>query len=103
MPVSFQEGFTKTEIFSLAADRTIHFSTSSEKIDWMNQKTSYINKYELFEKGRLTKTELANFTLYWYGIEEFVMRLSLLGFKDITYEIGYGNQQSGMVSFIAYK
>ncbi len=103
MPVSFQEGFTKTDTFLLAADRAIHFSASSEKIDWMNQKISYINKYELLEKGRLVKREIANFTLYWYGIEEFVMRLALLGFKDITYEIGYGNQQSGMVSFIAYK
>lgn len=73
----------------------------SEKIEWLTQKTSYINKYELIEKEKVIKTEISNFILYWYGIEEFALRLALLGYKDINHEIGYGNQQSDMVTFTA--
>ncbi len=31
------------------------------------------------------------------------MRLSLIGFKNIKYEIGYGSNKSEIITFIAYR
>lgn len=103
MPVSFKEGLISTSSFSMTEDMGIILTSCSEKIDWLNQKTTSINRYELIEKGRIIKTEISNFILYWYGISEFEMLLSHLNYKEISYEVGYGKQQSEIITFAAYK
>lgn len=103
MPISFQEGTKSTSRFLLSKDVSIILTSYSEKIDWLNQKTSYINRYALIEKSELIKTETSNLVLYWYGVSEFETILSLLNYKDICYEIGYGNKQSEIVTFNAWK
>jgi hypothetical protein len=101
MPISFQESASTTRQIPVSEDTYLLLSSCSSKIEWLTQKTSYTNRYELIKKGKLIKTETSNFTLYWYGIAEFEMRLSLLEYKDISYEIGYGKQQSDIVTFTA--
>jgi len=103
MPKSFQEGAINTNKVTISDERLILLTVFSDKIDWLLQKTFYINRYELIEKGKVIKTEISNFILYWYGIEEFTMRLSLGGYKNISYQIGYGKKESDIVTFIAYK
>lgn len=103
MPSHFKEGRADTSSFSITDDTGILLSVANGKIDWIAQKTSSVNKYELVEKGEVTKTEISNFKLYWYGISELEMRLTLAGFKDCVYETGYGNNQSEIVTFIAFK
>ncbi len=103
MPSHFKEGRADTSSFPITDDTGILLSVVNGKIDWIAQKTSSVNIYELVEKGEVTKTEISNFTLYWYGISEFEMRLTLAGFKDCVYETGYGNNQSEIVTFIAFK
>ena len=103
MPSHYQEGAIGSNSFPISDDTGILLSGVNGKIDWIAQKTSSISKYELIEKGEVTRTEISNFTLYWYGIAEFEMRLALLGYKNIEHQIGYGNQQSDIITFTAFK
>ena len=103
MPSSFQEGITSISKLTMSDKRQILLTSYSNSIDWILQKTFYINRYELIEKGIPVQTEISEFILYWYGIEEFRMYLSKVGYKDISYQIGYGNEESEIITFIAYK
>ncbi|OQA42233.1 MAG: tellurite resistance protein TehB [Chloroflexi bacterium ADurb.Bin325] len=103
MPISFKEGATNTSSFLMTEDTGIILTSYSERIDWVGQKTSSINRYELVEKGRIIKTEISNFVMYWYGVSEFRILLSFLGYKDISYELGYGKGGSELITFTAYK
>lgn len=103
MPIGFQEGVVTTSNLSISDDYKILLTSYSENIDWFLQQVTYINKYELIKEGEINKTEISNFILNWYGIEEFKMRLSSAGYKDICYQIGYGNEKSDIITFIAYK
>lgn len=103
MPIGFKEGNSGVSTFSLSSDTGIILSSYNNEIDWFAQKTSSINKYELVENGKVTKTEISNFTLYWYGITEFEMLLSHSNFKNIEYEIGYGNNQTQIITFTALR
>lgn len=103
MPTSFREGTTTTRTVLVSKGLNLILTSFSEKIDWLTQKTSYINQYELVENGVVIKTEVANLTLYWYGVSEFEMLLTLLGYKDIKHENGYTKQQSDIITFTAHK
>ncbi|HPX92782.1 MAG TPA: class I SAM-dependent methyltransferase [Bacillota bacterium] len=103
MPVSFKAGQTSTSRFPMTEDRELIFTSHSENIDWLNQKTSFVNRYELIQRGKVMMTETAHLVLYWYGIREFEMLLSHMHFKDISHETGYGKEVSAMVTFTATK
>ena len=103
MPADFREGETAVSSFSLADDTGILLTSFSEKLDWLEQKRSYISKYELVKNGEVIKTEISHFVLYWYGIAEFEMLLNRSGFERIECEIGYGKHQSQIITFTALK
>lgn len=102
-PLPFQEGAVTRSRCPVSEGRDILLTRYSEKIDRLKQKTSYVNQYELIERGKVIKTEIANFSLYWYGLAEFETKLSLTRYRDITCESGYGTQASDMLTFTAYK
>lgn len=82
----------------------IIFTGLPEKIDWHQQKTAYIHKYELLRDGVVEQTEVSHFELYWYGIEEFTILLEKAGFAEIRHEVGYGkNPEDSLITFIASK
>ena len=103
MPTDFREGESTTSHFPLSADTGILLTVFNETIDWFAQKVSSVYRYELIERGSVTQTELSHFVLYWYGITEFEMLLARSGFKSFEHEIGYGNSQSQIVTFTAFK
>lgn len=103
MPMTFKEGATSISNFSIDETKGISFTSYSEKIDWIHQKVSYINRYELIENGKVMETEISTFVLFWYGVVEFQLLLSSLNYKEINFEIGYGNPSSDIVTFTAYK
>ena len=103
MPCGFREAETTSSGFTLSVETSILLTSFSEKIDWLSQKVSYINRYELVKNGEVIKTELSDFVLYWYGITEFEMLLTLSGFGRFEYETGYGNNQSQIITFTAVK
>ncbi len=102
MPLSFQAGTTHTNTIQLTATRSMVLTSTHEKIDWVAQKTTYTNTYELREDGVVVHTETAPFILYWYGIAEFEMLLSKAGYSEITTEIEYGDTQPERITYTAH-
>ena len=104
LPADFKKGETISYSKPLSDDMGILLTNFSESIDWVAQKTQYIHKYELLKNGEVQKTEISNFTLYWYGISEFEMLLQSIGFAEIQYELGYGvDKQASLVTFTAVR
>lgn len=104
LPMHFKPEITSSSSFQLEKGLGILTSNYNESIDWFEQKVSSISKYELVKNGNVVETEVSHFTLYWYGIEEFRMLLSEIGFSEIEYEVGYGvNDYSELITFKAFK
>ena len=103
IPVDFREGDVTISNFSLSDDTDLVLTSSSEKIDRLTQKISYINKYELVEHNEVTRTEVSDFVLYWYEVTEFEVLLAQAGFEHIEHEAGYGSGQSHIITFIAFR
>ncbi|NLY73196.1 MAG: methyltransferase domain-containing protein [Tissierellia bacterium] len=103
MPIDFKEGELSISQIELPDNYEILLSSHSKKIDWLEQKVTYLNEYKLTKNRQLIRTEKSDFILYWYGIEEFEMKLEQIGFRDISYEIAYGKAEQGAITFIAFK
>ncbi|WP_207942497.1 hypothetical protein DOK78_000866 [Enterococcus sp. DIV2402] len=103
MPIGFTEEKISQSHFLLDQDKGIIMTNFNETIDWFNQKTVSLSKYELVENGQVTQTEYSHFTMYWYGLNEFEMLLSLVGFVEIEREVGYGTDASEIITYIATK
>lgn len=59
------------------------------EVDYINQYTISHGRYEKWHEGVLIQTELENFPLRWYGVEEFRLILESIGFKDIMISSDY--------------
>ncbi|GEN86151.1 class I SAM-dependent methyltransferase [Oceanobacillus sp. FSL W8-0428] len=104
LPIDFHAGDMDISTHSLTEDSGILFTSTSEAIDWLEQKVSYIHKYELLRKGAIEKTEISHFILYWYGLKELELLLKNIGFGTVSYEIGYGQENDpSLITFIASK
>lgn len=104
LPVSFAENTTTVSQFDLGENKGILFTSMTQEMDWLQQKTSSINRYELIEAGQVTKSEVANFDLYWYGLNEFDLLLEKNGFHSIRYTLNYEkNETASLVTFFATK
>jgi len=84
----------------------ITLETKIVEIDYINQYTISHNRYEKWDHGTLVKTELEQFPLRWYGVEEFKLILEQVGFQDIVisadYKYGeYPTKASQIITFEA--
>jgi len=103
-PDDFKQGETFMRCYQLDNDTGILYTNFHNEIDWIGQKTSHMIKYDLVKNGEVQKTEVSDFTLFWYGIKEIEMLLRSVGFEDINHEFGYGSQeQSHTITFTAIK
>lgn len=59
------------------------------EVDYISQYTISHNRYERWNNGELTQTELERFPLRWYGVEEFKTILKQIGFEDIIISADY--------------
>jgi hypothetical protein len=80
--------------------------TKKLEVDFIKQYSLSHNRYEKWVNGALMQTELEQFTLCWYGVEEFKLILEQLGFQDIVisadYKYGeYPTKASQMITFEA--
>ncbi|WP_170924676.1 class I SAM-dependent DNA methyltransferase [Candidatus Enterococcus clewellii] len=104
LPSWFVAKEVETSEYPMDKESGILFTCTAQTMDWHEQKTSYIHRYELVRNGYVEKTELSNFVLYWYGIEEFTMLLKAAGFSSISYEVGYGKDPAAsLLTFFAEK
>ncbi len=77
------------------------------KIDYINQYTTTYNSYKKIEGDVLIQNELEEFSLRWYGVEEFKMILENIGFKDIVISSdyvydSYPTNETNIITFEAY-
>ncbi|MDN5388457.1 MULTISPECIES: class I SAM-dependent methyltransferase [Bacillus] len=89
LPNHFKPWKIVTESFSLPNGEGMTLESKAIKIDWINQTTLTYLKYEKWKDGRLMDTELQEFKLSWYGINEFKLLLKKIGFVNITCSSGY--------------
>lgn len=59
------------------------------QIDWIEQSTTTLLKYEKWENGRCIETELQSFTLYWHKIATIKKMLREIGFRDVHVSSDY--------------
>jgi len=105
-PSEFKQGETFSQIYPFDDGTGILYTNFHREIDWVNQKTSHVIRYELLRDGEIQQSELSNFTLHWYGIWEMQMMLKTAGFADISHEFGYGKPGQSSptpITFVATK
>ena len=103
-PDDFKKGETFCKTYPLEDGAGILYTNFSDEIDWVEQKTSHVIRYELVKDGEVQKAELSGFTLYWYGMWELEMLLENAGFVDIKSEFGYGkDEDKSVLTFFATK
>lgn len=88
-PDQFKSGEVATEAFTLPNGEGMTLESKAIKMDWINQTTVTYLKYEKWKNGKLIDTELQEFKLVWYGIEEFKLLLEKVGFTNISCSSGY--------------
>lgn len=104
LPSWFVEKEVETASYPIDEESGILFTSTAQTMDWHEQKTAYIHRYDLVRNGYVEKTEVSNFVLYWYGIEEFLLLLKANGFSTAFYEVGYGRDTTAsLVTFFADK
>ena len=89
MPYDFKVGEITTESFLIPNGEGITLERKSIAMDWINQTTTTLIKYEKWKDGKLIDTELQEFCLRWYGVEEFTLLLKDIGFTNITCSSNY--------------
>ncbi|MFA1820216.1 class I SAM-dependent methyltransferase [Virgibacillus oceani] len=78
-----------TRIWQTRAGEMITLETKLVEVDYINQYTISHHRYEKWEGGKLVQTELEQFPLRWYGVEEFKMMLEQIGFQVIVISADY--------------
>ncbi len=93
VPTDWKTGEITTSYHPTSEDGGISIERKSIAINWMEQYTLSVLKYEKWQRGTLIDTELQKFLLHWYGLEEFKLLLQSIGFSDITCSANYTFQQ----------
>lgn len=78
-----------TTSFTLSDSEVITFEKKIISIDFLEQHIIYHLTYTLWRNGELVKTELQQFLLRWYGINELSLMLEKIGFKHISVSADY--------------
>lgn len=89
MQTDLTVGDVSTRTWEVQNDRMITLESKIVEVDYVSQYTISHNRYEKWNNGELTQTELERFPLRWYGIEEFKMILEQIGFEDIIISSDY--------------
>ncbi|GAE25187.1 methyltransferase [Halalkalibacter wakoensis JCM 9140] len=67
----------------------ITYESKTIKVDYLHQYTISLGRYEKWKNGALIQTELEQFPLRWYGIDEFKLILKEVGFQNIVISSDY--------------
>lgn len=108
LPSDWQSHQQTITAFELQPDYGITLTYQTQHMNWVEQTTHALLKYEAWQKGQLIDTELQQFNMRWYGVEEFTQLLKRLGYRDITvsgdYQFGLApKKHHGLITFEAHK
>lgn len=108
LPSDFTANESKTSTIHTSNHEGILLESKNLEINHIDQYTKTILKYEKYKKGKLIDTELQDFTLYYYGINEMKLILKNIGFNNISISSNYvynkkPDKYSEIITFEAYK
>ncbi|MBP6862554.1 MAG: class I SAM-dependent methyltransferase [Neisseriaceae bacterium] len=108
LPSDWQNNQQTISSHELSPDYGITLTYHAQHINWIEQTTHSLLKYEAWQQGQLVATELQRFDLRWYGIEEFKQLLLRLGYRDIVVSADYHygqvpSQNGSLITFEACK
>lgn len=86
-------GTVKTRTWETETGDIISLEEKLVTVDAVNQYTVSHNRYEKWRNGKLIQTELEQFPLRWYGVEEMKLLLQQVGFEIITISADYKQNQ----------
>jgi SAM-dependent methyltransferase len=89
LPTDWRTGEIASSYYEVSKEEGIALERKSVEMNWIDQYTLTILKYEKWRNGKLIDTELQRFPIRWYGIEEFQHILKSIGFSDITCSAEY--------------
>ncbi|WP_155592268.1 class I SAM-dependent methyltransferase [Lysinibacillus cavernae] len=107
-PTDWKTGEITSTYYQIAHDEGIALERKAIDINWVDQYTLTVLKYEKWQRGTLMDTELQKFLLRWYGIEEFKLLLQSIGYSDITCSANYTftkqpSQETSLITFEAVR
>lgn len=89
LPFYPEVGEVQTSSYPLDSNTGITLEVKTLNVDWLAQVVVQHLKYEKWQAGNLLATELQNLTLKWYGLEEFKLILTSIGFTNISVTADY--------------
>lgn len=108
MQTDFKPGTSSTRVWNTTEGDMITLEEKQVAIDHINQFTVSHMKYEKWRNKVLIQSELENFPLRWYGVEEFRTILENIGYTDIVissdykYDV-YPTNDTETITFEAYR
>lgn len=107
-PLDFKPGEITSRLCSVSSQEGILLTSYNMELDFIEQSSYSILKYEKFRQGKLIETELQDFKSYWYSLKEFKSLLEELGFHSISISsdynyLEYPSASSQIISFEAKK
>ncbi|WP_174732239.1 class I SAM-dependent methyltransferase [Mesobacillus harenae] len=105
LPTDFTTGIVSTRSWECENGDTITLENKTVKVDYINQYTLSHGRYEKWRNGQLIQTELEEFPLRWYGVEELKMLLEQTGYSDvlISADYKYGKYPTGSNQVITFE
>lgn len=108
LPTDWKTGEITTSYHQISQDEGIALERKSITMNWVEQYTLMVLKYEKWQQGTLSDTELQKFLLRWYGIEEFKLLLQSVGFSAITCSANYKflqqpTEETSLITFEAVR
>ncbi len=89
LPIDWRTGEMDSSYYEISQEEGISLERKAVEMNWVDQYTLTVLKYEKWKNGKLIDTELQRFPIRWYGIEEFQHILTSIGFSDITCSAEY--------------
>ncbi len=107
-PKDFSPGEISNRYCQLSKEEGILLTSYNKELDFIEESSYSILKYEKFREGRLVQTELQDFKSYWYSLKEFKDMLEGLGFHSISISsdykyLEYPTASSEIITFEAKK
>ncbi|AOM83466.1 class I SAM-dependent methyltransferase [Salisediminibacterium beveridgei] len=108
LPDCLTPGYISTRRFHLPAGDLITLESKLIEANQINQTLLYHHRYEKWYEQRLVDTELEEFRIRWYGLEELRLQLEKLGFVDVSFSADYDygktpQKGTGMITVEAVK
>lgn len=100
-PNNFKEGSHNVYPLDVSKSEKIVLTSSHISVNWVNQFTEELLKYDLWRDGSLVESELQTFKLYWYSLRETLLMLEGVGFDKVEIWGDYSDSYDPNINYEA--